>query len=147
MYKQTSCSDILFIADPDQAETLRISTSENLIQLRQSRFFQVSLNTPYTEGESAQLKVHLFWPLGISAYFSYQNATKTWCRSFLNKMQLFLIATLQAAKKLQFQMRSLPFTHVTLSTHTMSRVSHPRTNPCLVTHVVEILVYHTAYVL
>ena len=89
MYKQTSCSDILFIADPDQAETLRISTSENLIQLRQSRFFQVSLNTPYTEGESAQLKVHLFWPLGIYAYFSYQNATKTWCRSFLNKMQLF----------------------------------------------------------
>ena len=60
MYKQTSCSDILFIADPDQAETLRISTSENLIQLRQSRFFQVSLKTPYTEGESAQLKVHFF---------------------------------------------------------------------------------------
>ena len=54
MYKQTSCSDILFIADPDQAETLRISTSENLIQLRQSRFFQVSLNTPYTEAESVE---------------------------------------------------------------------------------------------
>ena len=89
MYKQTSCSDILFIADPDQAETLRISTSENLIQLRQSRFFQVSLNTPYTEGESAQLKVHLFWPLGIYAYFFISKCNKTWCRSFLNKMQLF----------------------------------------------------------
>jgi len=88
MYKQTSCSDILFIADPDQAETLRISTSENLIQLRQSRFFQVSLNTPYTEGESAQLKVHFLvaWNLCI---LSYQNAKQTWCRSFLYKMQLF----------------------------------------------------------
>lgn len=74
MYKQTSCSDILFIADPDQAETLRISTSENLIQLRQSRFFQVSLNTPYTEGESVE-SASFFGRLEfMHTFISYQNA-------------------------------------------------------------------------
>ena len=110
MYKQTSCSDILFIADPDQAETLRISTSENLIQLRQSRFFQVSLNTPYTEGESVESASFFLaaWNLCI-LLFHIKMQKLFWCRSFLNKMQLFFsIATLQAAKKLQFQMRSLP---------------------------------------
>ena len=49
VYKQLMSNitlNVLFIADPELAENLpQISTTENLIQLRQSRFFQVSINT------------------------------------------------------------------------------------------------------